>query len=813
MSWNNFGDDSQDDTNLDGNGNPIQQVQQSPKKLIDSVKYIDGLSIKSNELASKILSDIDTENVLSKQLINLNLTEVNKNVSKETLYKTEEDKTDAFINEILNHDNNDLFKQASNYSVSTERKKRYDIYEQILDSNYIAYRILRVFINNVLIKNAQTKNFLTIQVPDDKEALLDHLGKEIRTSYDKFQKSILMRYKLQRKLKDEIVPKTLLFGNYFMEVIDLNLLKNISQHEQVLLETSYEVNETIKENNKDVTKIKKLEITKKDNIIFESNFDCFKSEEEMKNHFNFEEARRGQEQIKYINECTEYDKNVSKILLENDGVDPSELKLPAAPYNPNGIDALADMVLNESVDSFDTSWLDDINGVLGTTGSSNKKKKFNLNDINKLDFTKIRDIHVSGIHPKNVIIIEKDGLVYGYLVVDEDDMQHSGGEYVIDSFKRFSSGLTSGANSKNEENELVIKGIVKNLTDEILKKVVSNIRLNKKRSYSMDFDYFKSLNISNEAISSLKLLMYHKVKSKSKLKFRFLTPESMINFSTGVDKFAPYGTSVFDPIVGPVKLYTLALMSSVVSRLSRAAVMRKWTIETGNKRNHKEIVDKTKAELKSKAITYDKINSLKNISEVVTDFKDMATVSINGTRFIDMEILPMHDRGLPLNDLTDLRNDIISGGGVPAVYLNIGDGVDLRETLVQLNVTFAGEISEKQQGIEDGVNDLNDCLFKKVLKYNDFEDADFNVSNYSTIKLNPPLVLQIQSDEAMITTVSNIANLLDQSKLKVNPKKLFQNYIPGINWDKMEKEGDAYVKSLGKQTIISGQQGQDPGGM
>ena len=327
MSWNNFGDDSQDDTNLDSNGNPIQQVQQSPKKLIDSVKYIDGLSIKSNELASKILSDIDTENVLSKQLINLNLTEVNKNVSKETLYKTEEDKTDAFINEILNHDNNDLFKQASNYSVSTERKKRYDIYEQILDSNYIAYRILRVFINNVLIKNAQTKNFLTIQVPDDKEALLDHLGKEIRTSYDKFQKSILMRYKLQRKLKDEIVPKTLLFGNYFMEVIDLNLLKNISQHEQVLLESTYEVTETIKENNKDVTKIKKLEITKKDNIIFESNFDCFKSEEEMKNHFNFEEARRGQEQIKYINECTEYDKNVSKILLENDGVDPSELKL------------------------------------------------------------------------------------------------------------------------------------------------------------------------------------------------------------------------------------------------------------------------------------------------------------------------------------------------------------------------------------------------------------------------------------------------------------------------------------------------------
>lgn len=801
MSWDNFKDQDTE---------PQEQVSQEPKKLTDSVKNIDNLSIKSNELASKILSDIDTEQTLSKQLINLNITEVNKNVSKETLYKTEEDKTDKFIDEILNHDNNDLFRQASNYSVSTERKKRYDIYEQILDSNYIAFRILRVFINNVLIKNAQTKNFLTIQVPDEKEALLDHLGKEIRTSYEKFQKSILMRYKLQRKLKDEIVPKTLLFGNYFMEVVDLNLLKDISKHEQVLLECDYESYEIIKENNKEATKPKTEKILKTDNIIFESNFDCFESEEEMKNHFNVEAAAENQRNIKFLNEVETYDKQLN-ILTESDSeTKEEELKKLEFPHNPRGLDLLVDMALMESVDSLDSSWLDDINGLIDNE-TKVKKKKYNLNDINRLDFSKIRDIHINGIHPKNVIIIQKDGLIYGYLVVDEDDMKHSGGEYIIDSFKRLSSGLTSGSNSKNEENELVIKNIVNNLTDEVLKKVVSNIKLNKKRSFSMDFDYFKTLNISNEATSSLKLLMYHKLKSKSKLRFRFLTPESMINFSSSIDKFAPYGTSVFDPIVGPVKLYTLALMSSVVSRLSRAAVMRKWTIETGNKRNHKEIVDKTKAELKSKAITFDKINSLKNISEVVTDFKDMATVSINGQRFIDMEILPMHDRGLPLNDLTDLRNDIISGGGVPAVYLNIGDGVDLRETLVQLNVTFANEISEKQQSIEDGINDLNDCLFKKVLKYNDYEDADFNISNYSNIKLNPPLVLQIQSDEAMITTVSNIVSLMENAKMAINPKKIFQNYIPGINWDKMEKEGNDFIKAAAKQTIIGG--GQDQGGM
>ena len=245
-------------------------------------------------------------------------------------------------------------------------------------------------------------------------------------------------------------------------------------------------------------------------------------------------------------------------------------------------------------------------------------------------------------------------------------------------------------------------------------------------------------------------------------------------------------------------------MSSVVSRLSRAAVMRKWTIETGGKRNHKEIVDKTKAELKSKSISYDKINSIQNISEIVTDFRDMATISINGQKYIDMEVLPMNDRGLPLNDLNDLKNDIIAAGGVPAVYLNLGDTVDLRETLVHLNISFANDIIDKQSSIEQGMDTLFNNIFKKVLMYNGYKDGDFYISNYCRAKLNPPLVLQIQSDEAMITTVSNILNLFEQSKIVVDPKDLYKRYIPSINWDDLIKKGQMYQGTLGKTAIING---------
>ena len=778
MGWNNFNsdDDSQD---LNNDGQPIEQQKVEPKKLIDSAATIQSLSQRSKELASKILSDADNDSGLARQITHLNLSELNRAVSKETTYKTEEDKTEEFMNKILNHNDNDILKGVQFFAVSSERKKRYDLYEQMLDSNYLVFRILRAYINGILIKNAQTKSFLTIQIQDEKTQLLTGAGQDLVNSYKKFIKAIIMKYKLQQKLQDIIVPKTLQYGNYFIEIVDLNILDNIAQHEQIIMEHE---NYLLNKNTKSESKNKVEDIQ----YLFESNFDCYENEAEMLNAVK-----------NTLTELSIYKAGANQKLKVDEISENSNNTTNFKKYN---IDALFEDS-SYGVDSFDLSFLDD--------QTSSKDSKFLLSDINNLDMARLKDIHLNYVSPRNVIIIEKDSYLYGYLIV-EDLVNNNSSEQTIDSFKRFSTGVTGSLTTKEETKE-TSEELVNKITKEVLNKVVHNIRLNKARTFNNDgLDYFSTLNISDEALTSLKVLIYSKVKEKSKLKFRFLTPDSMVNFSGTIDKFGPYGTSILDPLVGPVKLFSLALMSSVVSRLSRAAVMRKWTIETGGKRNHKEIIEKTKQELKSKSITYDKINSIQNISEIVTDFRDMATIQINGQRYIDMEVLPMNDRGLPLNDLNDLKNDIIAAGGVPAVYLNLGDNIDLRETLVHLNITFANDIIDKQTSIEKGLDNLFNNIFKKVLKYNNYEDGDFYISNYCTAKLNPPLVLQIQSDEAMITTVSNITQLLKNSNISVDPVDLFKKYIPSINWDELIRKGKTYDSSLGKTAIINAGTEQDP---
>ena len=137
--WDNF---AKEDDNLD----EISSTEEKePIKLIDSVGTLVALTNRSRELSAEILSGIDKEQSLSKQLSTLNIDELNKAASKETTYKTEEEFDNAYMNQVLNHNNNDLFKSSANFAVSTERKKRYEIYEQMLDSNFIVERVLEVF--------------------------------------------------------------------------------------------------------------------------------------------------------------------------------------------------------------------------------------------------------------------------------------------------------------------------------------------------------------------------------------------------------------------------------------------------------------------------------------------------------------------------------------------------------------------------------------------------------------------------------------------------------------------------------------------
>jgi len=734
MSWDEPQEEAQPDTNPG-------DIAMSAFGNVDFINNLDKQFEKVYKDVTK--SNAEDLQLFSSKMQKLELSNFAKTVSKKLT--PPKDETQEDIEKLLNSGSDDILKIFDDISVHANRKKMYDAYQEIGNINSIAYRMLQVYINNILVKNGQSKNFLNIN-ENEYNPYVGNLNKEVKENFKKFVKTLLLFFDIQQKLKNKIVPETLKLGDFYIEVVDMKPIDDILDTDLSILQENILLGDTSKKNVK--------------LAIFE---------------------------------------NCSNIGKEHSLRNPIEENMNPTDFSSK----MAKLLLKKTKDSFlveesDINFWTDVMNSSPKSTTYETYREFNIEEFQELDFNGIEEIYLRLLSPANVLKIEKDGNQYGYLIIEDiDDAIDPNNE--IDMYQRFlrddNDGTSSSRGDKNK-----YKAQEEKLADALVNSISNKLA----EIMSRDSGFLSDM--PDEFKTSLHVIAYEKIRKKSKLKFRFLQSDKLINFHTSIDKFKPYGTSIYDPIVLPVKMYTIAMMSSVISRLSRAAVVRKWNIEVGTKRNYPELIEKVKKDLKTKSISYENLNSIRNISQILTDFRDIAVVSQNGQRFIDMEIMPMHDRALPMNDMMDLRNELVAATGVPSVYLNIGDAIELRETLVNVNIGFSHNISNLQGNFEDGLNELLNSIFEIILHKNGL-DTDFKLSQFFKITLNHPLVLQLQTNESIISTVSNIIGLLRQSEIKFDPIVLFKKYLPEFDWDELQKSADASIKKEIKEKLMQGDNG------
>jgi len=715
-------------------------VAKTGSEILEPVRALTNADTKFDDLYNNIVSSLNTYSTYSSKLQSIEVQELSKQLtSKSTRVEYDELTTKEKVNKLLNNVDDDILGNLGEVDIPSARKQRYQFYEEIPNVNYIAYRMLKVYMDNILIKNVQTKQFLNINSNQNNIAFLKTVENDIGKFYENFMKTSSIYFDLQKKLKNKIVPDMLKFGNSFVEVLNLKDIHRISTGLQLINETDM---------------VSTSENSPSYELLYES--------------------------IDANNICFYSDPYKGKLFEESDDI---------VIQNDTNIESVFKRLIKSKsvIEEADNNFYSDV------IGDDESDDDYKFSDIADVDFNEIENIYLKTISPNNVIIIEEDGILYGYIIV-EDYVGKSENE--IDTFKRF----TQQESSASADESAINRQLIENMTNGIIQKINTSINYNRTN--------LKGLDLTSSLESSIKIILYHKIKEKTQLKFRFIPTNKLINFSTNIDKFGPYGTSIFDPIIQPVKMYTLALMSSIVSRLSRASVVRKWTIEAGNKKNHAEMVEKVKKDISNKSISFDSLSNIKNISKVITDFRDIATIQVNGQRFIDMEVMPMGDRSLPLNDMQELRNELIASTGVPSVYLNVGDQVDLRETLVNLNTSFATTISSFQGNIDDALSSLMNSIFNIVLENNEYQQDDFLLSNYYSFSLNPPLVLTVQANEALISSVTNIIGMLKSADVIVDPNEILKLYIPQMNWTDFIKTGESFIKKQAKEMLMQPQEDQ-----
>jgi len=751
LSETSWGDEASEEPQEGGDNS-----SEAASSAFENVQFLNKLDDQFNSVYKEVTKNSSEDlQLFSAKMQKMELATFAKNVTKKL--SPEVDDTQDKINELMNSDNGDILKVFDDMSVHSNRKKLYDMYQEISNINSIAYRMLQVYINNILVKNGQTKQFLNV-IENEYNQYVMSIDEEVRDNIKKFIKTMILYFDLQPKLKNKIVPETLKMGDYYIEIVDLAPIDSILDGKISLLSESIEIEETVYTKQLSLNSRETRTVTRIANLAF-------------------------------FEDCTglSNEKNI------DENINPADNSVPA-----NFNEKMARILSSKNKNNFiiEENDLNFLTDVMSDGTNYDTYTDFDLEKFQELNFDGVEDIYLRLLSPANVLKIEKDGNHYGFLIVEDiDDAIDPNNE--IDMYQRFLSddsngGSTGSTNPDINQEEALASALVDSITNKLAEAI------------SKDSGFLSDM--PDELKSSLRLIAYEKIRKKAKLKFRFMQANKLVNFHTSIDKYKPYGTSIFDPIVLHVKMYTIAMMSSVISRLSRAAVVRKWNIEVGTKRNYPEIIEKVKKDLKTKSISYDDLGSIRSISQVLTDYRDIAVVSQNGQRFVDMEIMPMHDRALPMNDMMDLRNDLVAATGVPSVYLNIGDSIELRETLVNINIGFSHTISNLQGNFEDSINELLNVIFEIILQKNAL-DTDFKLSQFFKVTMNHPLVLQLQSNESVLSTVSNMIGLLKQADISFDPIMLFKKYLPDMSWEEIEKSGEESIKKEVKNKLMQAESG------
>lgn len=145
---------------------------------------------------------------------------------------------DSFIGD---SDSNEVSQLFENITVPNDRVQRYQVYEEMNRAVPIIKRILRVYIANILQKNpVDGKCIIYKEILDD-----DVVDKQEVKDAKTYVNDIVKHFNIVYKLKNRILPLKLLYGDCYIEIIDVKKESEKIKVKDVLL--LHEANQVSKE--------------------------------------------------------------------------------------------------------------------------------------------------------------------------------------------------------------------------------------------------------------------------------------------------------------------------------------------------------------------------------------------------------------------------------------------------------------------------------------------------------------------------------------------------------------------------------------
>jgi hypothetical protein len=429
-----------------------------------------------------------------------------------------------FINEFIQQaPKTEIDRLLESVTVSRERLERYNVYDEAYKYVPIIKRILTVYISNILQKNPVTGKCLLVKDAEDltgeKKADKDTLDKA-----KKFADDCIKSFGLLIKLRKKILPNKLVYGDCYVEVVNL-----------------------VEEGKKKVDPNSSMSNITSAMPLFEA---------EISN------IGKTIEQLKL-----QKDHNNGKI-TSNDQLE-SILKKLSEHFIDFQITPSSNVITEQDTPS--TSPQDKSSPEPDTSNKNDEDEVIKYDDV-------LMKIH----KPHRVIVLETDfGSLLGYLVVTKDEVPQT--INLTQSLSTLVGRITTlhGLDQKSENT------VVDKLVRYMLKTVLEKTQKSGQISKAQNIDQLLT-GLPPDVTQYLKRLFVEQgLASKgtfyNRMRVRFVPSSDMIAFTVPSAEHDPYGQSFIDALIFPCKLYILSQLSNIIIKLSRAAPVRKWTLDIGRR--------------------------------------------------------------------------------------------------------------------------------------------------------------------------------------------------------------------------------------
>lgn len=612
----------------------------------------------------------------------------------------------------------------------------------------------------------------------------DNDKKTITSVIEKIEK----KFELQKKIKDYIVKKSLIYGEYYVYVIPYSVIFSEFMKNKNKYNVSHMYSYESAGDYKKLEEAAKKGYTDYINLGHDKDVDTFI--ESCYNDYRpdipdlvvtDETLSKLNKQKNEQNMKEEFKKDMKNILSRITVVN-SDVPLPILEEGLESIEHFRESFVNESGDTF-VEKKEDIEKPDNTFLQFMKKKNFKSSTPNATSqasegitienddkesklFEDVTDCYVKMIDPTRVIEIKIMGEVIGYFYIKTDNMTPI-------------SGILSSTLYQQKFNQ---KRSEQDIVGDIAARIIEKFD----HKFLKDNPKFKSIIV--EALNYYDL-------NEQAVKFQFIPKEYMVPFKIDVDEDGD-GTSMLDGSLFYAKLYLMILLFKIMSIILNSNDTKvNYIKQSGLDKNLINKVQEICIQKQARTINiYDLFNYTSLINKIGNGSEQFIPVGKSGDRPVETEILSGQDVQINNELMELLRNSYILGTGVPAAIMNYLNEADFAKSIEVANTKMNGRTVNYQIDLNPSITKL----YQLLLKYS--TNLEDNVIEKITVGLVPPKgsqnIIKAESIDNFTRTADFLVNLyygetsddpLDEIKIRKFKQKLAKDMIPLLDFEAIEK--------------------------